>query len=182
MSKRFFPWLTLAILSLMGGVASWLCGCVVGEGSHEPDCPSFYDYQIDPKDGDQNTEFVIVVILRDEEKNRYIRRMRAQFRTLDGEYTGQSMDLIPSHLDWRRYFRTFNASDYCESGICRYYLKINALQNSGCTSTFNTDSFSIEITSSDDDIIDDDSVTDDDEAGDDDASNDDIGDDDSARE
>jgi len=139
-----------------------LFGCGSEDKEEEEDCPRFYDYQIYPEVGRQDTEFEILVILKQKSENRQIAKIKANIYHSDGRSAQISLDMVQSNADPYRFVRSFMGNEVCEEGTCKYFFKVVATHATGCVKTFNSSVFVVETST----IADDDDSTDDDDSKD----------------
>ncbi|MCB9476311.1 MAG: hypothetical protein H6684_11105 [Deltaproteobacteria bacterium] len=163
--------------ALVAAVALSVTTCGSGDDDDDEKCPRFSDQQLYPASGGPDTQFELLVILKDTSENNGIDRIIAQLKNSEGSNTGKTFTLVRSDADPRRYLRSESGEDLCDEGVCNLYFRVIAEHDSGCKKAFETDVIQVVnpegATDDDDDATDDDTSADDDDDDDDDTSLDD---------
>ncbi len=112
----------------------------------EEDCPAFSTYQLYPETGGPDTNFELIVILKEKSVNMDIELIHADLYMSSGEATGKAYDLVRSDLDAFRYLRQFNGEDICKSDepYCNLFFRIVATHEDGCIKGFDTNLIQID--------------------------------------
>jgi hypothetical protein len=122
-------------------------GCGSDDEDDEQECPKFDSYQIYPDVGTSDSQYELLVVLKNSSVNRDIERIEAALYHSDGSNAQKVWDLVQSSSDPYRYLsNTFEGSEVCEEGYCYLYFQVIAHHDSGCIRGFDSDVFVVEAT------------------------------------
>ena len=143
MMRLFFVVIALACLAA-GPLA---CGNAPEED--EENCAKFSSYQIYPEFGTGQTEYELLVVLKEKKVNRSIDKIEAALFHSDGSNAQKVWGLVQSSADPYRYIsNSFFGNEICEDATCFYYFQVIAYHDDGCIKGFDTEVFVVDMTDS----------------------------------